>query len=108
MDRWFLGRQVLLDPERGRTGGSGRSIQLRVRLTKQQVRQSPNVETDLPVARRQSPEAAQMLVWEAYWTSILDAPTESEGDPHLRSTKMLSGLHYPLHRRAARPSSRIS
>ncbi len=92
MDRWFLGQQVLLDPEVvERTDWTDRRV--RVRLTKEQVRQSPSVDTDLPVARRQSLEAAQMLVWETYWMSILDTSPEIKGDPHLRSTKMLAGLH---------------
>jgi hypothetical protein len=92
LDRWFLGRQVLLDPEviERREWPERR---LRVRLTKEQVRHSPGADTDLPVARREAMAAAQVLVWEAYWTSILDNMPELEGDPHLRSTKMLTGLH---------------
>jgi hypothetical protein len=91
MDRWFLGRQVLLDPEViQRADWPNR--RLLVRLTKEQVRQSPSVESDLPVARRESLAAAQVLVWEAYLTSVLDASLEPRGDPHLRSTKMLTGL----------------
>ena len=39
-------------------------------------------------------QAAQVLVWEAYWTGVLDgAGEEEEGDSHLRSTKVLNGLH---------------
>jgi sporulation protein YlmC with PRC-barrel domain len=92
VDRWFLGRQVLLDPEAvERIEWPQR--RLRVRLTKDGVRHSPSVETDLPVARRESMAAAQVLVWEAYWTSILDTSPGIEGDAHLRSTKMLAGLH---------------
>jgi hypothetical protein len=89
-DRWFLGRQVLLDPEVVESL-EWPSRRLRVRLSKQQTRQSPSVDSDLPVARR-SLAAAQVLVWEAYWSGVLDAPNELQGSPHLRSTKMLTGL----------------
>lgn len=92
LDRWFLGRQVLLGPEVVERA-EWLDRRLRVGLTKEQVRHSPNVETDLPVARRQSAAAAQVLVWEAYWTSVLDTSPDAQGDPHLRSTKMLTGLH---------------
>jgi hypothetical protein len=91
-DRWFLGRQVLLDPEAvERTDWPER--RLWVRFTKEQVRHSPSVDTDLPTARRASEAAAQVLVWEAYWANVLESPLEPPGDPHLRSTKMLTGLH---------------
>ena len=75
MDRWFLGRQVLLDPE-VILDADWPGRRLRVRLTKEQVRHSPNVESDLPVARRDAIEAAHVLVWEAYWTGMLDISPE--------------------------------
>ena len=54
----------------------------------------PGPDTDLPVARRKARQAAQVLVWEAYWTGVLDNPVGvEEGDSHLRSTKVLNGLH---------------
>jgi hypothetical protein len=91
-DRWFLGRQVLLDPVVVQWADWPQR-RLCVGLTKEQVRHCPNVETDLPVARRESLAAAQVLVWEAYWTSILDTAPNSDCNPRLRSTKMLTGLH---------------
>ena len=66
---------------------------IEVRLTKQQLRQSPGVETDLPAARHEAQQATQVLLWEAYWSSILESLPKFEGDPHLRSTKMFTGLH---------------
>lgn len=33
-----------------------------------------------------------MLIWEAYWADVLETAAP-EGDPHLHSAKMLSGLH---------------
>jgi uncharacterized protein YrrD len=91
-ERWFHGRQVLIGPEVvEQTDWPGQRVS--VRLTKQQVMRSPRAETDLPVARRKNQESARMLVWEAYWAGIPDVPAEARGDPHLRSTKVLVGLH---------------
>jgi hypothetical protein len=92
LDRWFLGRQVLLDPEVIESV-EWPDHRLRVRLSKEQARNSPNVDTDLPVARRESLAAAQVLVWEAYWAGVLSTSENFQGDPHLRSTRMLTGLH---------------
>jgi hypothetical protein len=91
-ERWFHGRQVLIEPK-AILGADWPEQRLSVRLSKKQVLQSPRAETDLPVARRRANEAARMLVWEAYWAGIPDASTEVQGDPHLRSTKVLTGLH---------------
>lgn len=91
-DRLFLGRQVLLAPAAVEQA-DWLERRLRLRLTREQVRHSPSVESDLPVARRESAMAAQVLVWEAYWTNFIDDIPEVWGDPHLRSTKMLTGLH---------------
>ena len=91
-DRWFDSRQVLLEPEAvDRADWLGRHV--RLRLGKAEVRQCPSVETDLPVARREPSEPSQVLVSEAYWTGALGAATESEGDPHLRSMRLLAGVH---------------
>lgn len=92
LDRWFLGRQVLVDPP-VIEWADWANRRLQVELTKEQTWKSPSVDTDLPVARLQMIETAQMLIWEAYWTTILDTAPEKAGDPHLRSTKMLTGLH---------------
>jgi sporulation protein YlmC with PRC-barrel domain len=86
IDRWFLGRQVLVDPDVVERA-DWHDLKLSVRLTKEQVEQCPKVQSDLPVARQQEAAASQALVSEAYW------PGPPEGDPHLRSTKVLSGLH---------------
>jgi sporulation protein YlmC with PRC-barrel domain len=90
-DRWFRGRQVLLEPDVVE-GVDWVDRRLQVRLTREEVRQSPSADTDLPVARHQIVEGAQILVWEAYWTGVLSASRENEGNPHLRSTRMLTGL----------------
>jgi sporulation protein YlmC with PRC-barrel domain len=91
-ERWFHGRRVLLEPEMVEgTDWSGRSGV--ARLTKEQVRQCPSVDTELPAARHKPPESAQVLVSEAYWIGALSASSGVQGDPHLRSTRLLAGLH---------------
>ena len=90
-ERWFHGRQVLIAPEVvAQTDWPGQRMS--VRLTKQQVMQSPRAETDLPVARRKNQEAARMLVWEAYLMGIPDAPAEARGDQHLAARKCSSAF----------------
>jgi uncharacterized protein YrrD len=91
-ERWFRGRQVLVEPKAVQQA-EWPEQRLSVSLTKEQVRRSPRADTDLPVARRRANEAARMLVWEAYWAGLPDVSEKIEGDPHLRSTKVLSGLH---------------
>jgi uncharacterized protein YrrD len=92
-DRWFHGRQVLVEPDVvERTNWAERKLS--VRMTKEQIEHCPGPDTDLPVARQKAQQAAQVLVWEAYWTGVLDNPVAvEEGDSHLRSTKVLNGLH---------------
>jgi hypothetical protein len=91
LDHWFLGRQVLIDPD-AIQGAEWPERRLHVRLSKDEARNSPGVDTDLPVARRELLAADQMLIWEAYWTHVLDAAPDTSGDAHLRSTKMLMGI----------------
>jgi sporulation protein YlmC with PRC-barrel domain len=89
-ESWFHGRQVLIEPAMvHQADWPGRNV--RVRLSKQQVQECPNMETDLPVARQ--PESSQVLVSEAYWMGALGAASGIQGDPHLRSTRVLAGLH---------------
>lgn len=91
-DRWFHGHQVLVEPEAvEQTDWEERSVS--VRLTQEQIPHSPSAETDLPIARRKMREAVKVLAWEAYWTGVLDVPGDEEGDQHLRSTRILAGLH---------------
>jgi len=91
VDRWFLGRQVLLDP-----GSIERadwpSRQLYVGMSKREVRRRPSIDADSPPESRDSAAAAQALVWEAYWTSLSEVSPELAADVHLHSARMLAGL----------------
>jgi sporulation protein YlmC with PRC-barrel domain len=92
IDRWFYGRQVLVDPQVVERA-NWPERKMAARLTSGEIHQMPRAETDLPVARRHDMDAARILVWEAYWTGDVDTSVHSDGDPHLRSTKTLTGLH---------------
>ncbi|MEN6458992.1 MAG: hypothetical protein ABFC63_08680 [Thermoguttaceae bacterium] len=91
-DRWFHGRQVLVAPEAVRhTDWANR--RLSSAMTKQEIEKCPGPETELATPGREAAQAAQVLVWEAYWTGVLDSADQQPGDSHLRSTKVLNGLH---------------
>lgn len=90
--RWFNSRQVLLEPEAVQEADwSGRHV--RLRLGKEEVRLCPSVVTDLPVALHESLEPSQVMFSEAYWGGAIGNTAEREGDPHLRSMRLLAGAH---------------
>jgi len=76
-----------------------------VNLTREQVRNSPELDTDQPVYRQQEIAMSAYYGWPHYWTlePILVAPAivrqEEEpgvqGDPHLRSVKEVTGYRVP-------------
>ncbi len=90
--RAFHGRQVLLDRQ-SVEHVDWRERNIRLRLSHHEVGQCASVGMNLPVARREPAEPTQVLVSEAYWTGSLDPSTASGGDPHLRSARLLAGVH---------------
>jgi uncharacterized protein YrrD len=85
---WFSGRRVLLSPAIFREPDWGKRV-LSVDLTIDQVRQSPAVDTDLPVYRQQEIAMTQHYGWPGYWTMealpVTGNKNETLGDPNLRS-----------------------
>lgn len=85
---WFSGRRVLLSPF-GFLQPEWEKRVLPVDLTIEEVRQSPDVDTDLPVYRQQEIAMTRHYGWPTYWTMEASQPpgekSESEGDPNLRS-----------------------
>jgi len=87
---WLFVRRVLLSPIVAHPPDlEGKTV--RVALTKEQVQNSPSIDTDLPVSRQQETAMSLHYGWPAYWTaeaavavSPADAPV-SDGDPNLRS-----------------------
>ena len=112
---WLSGRHVLISPD-ALMEESLQSGTFPVRLTKEQVRNSPDIDTDKPVSRRQEIELYGHYGWQPYWgsgfyaggfTNISEAPivderiikesgntdSRNENDPHLRSTIRVTGYH---------------
>ncbi len=106
---WFPARKVLISPVAvGRANWD--SQELRVMLTRDQIRDAPGIETDKPVSRQEEERLAEYYAWPSYWTmpNPIAAPPEaqrnaaeqarkararaqSEGDPHLRSVREVTG-----------------
>lgn len=108
---WLFGRQVLIPPHvLGDIDRDAREI--RVHLSREQVRNSPDVDTDKPVGRQEEGAIYGYYGWEPYWGApgIAAAPGlgavaphgpddvlphRASGDPHLRSAKEVAG--YRVH-----------
>lgn len=107
---WLQGRQVLLAPHAfDGFGPDGET--LTVHLTKEQIENSPSIETQRPVSRQHEKDYYHYYSWPAYWDSTGlwgigglpsvpqslvmadDAKKEQESidDVHLRSTRAVTG-----------------
>jgi hypothetical protein len=111
---WLSGRRVLISPVAlGKADWHNR--RLPVNLTRQQVENSPDIDTEKPVSRQQEVGYFQYYGWPYYWggpgiwggamyPGYLAVPpaaevameeqrqrAQEEGDPHLRSTKEVIG-----------------
>lgn len=112
---WLLGRRVLLSPIVA-DRPDFTLLDLPVRLTKELIERSPEVDLDKPVSARRIEELHEHFGWPAYWAGspVLGTPTlgaypliyaqaEAEhtehgaeappGDPHLRSAKEVMGYY---------------
>jgi len=111
----WLSREILISPE-ALTDYSWESRIFSVGLTKEQVRNSPDIDTEKPVSRQQEAELAKYYPWQSYWgtgfypggvwgvvqpTPLIDPRTIREvdrtkishEDRHLRSSKKVTGYH---------------
>jgi hypothetical protein len=107
---WFLGKEVLISPH-SVTGIDRQKREILVNLTKQQVEQSPDIDTHQTISRRKESEFHLYYNVPAYWGGlglwghemVPDGRAPSEEDPdacggedeHLRSVKEVTG--YRLH-----------
>jgi hypothetical protein len=71
-----------------------------VGLTREQVKKSPPISADEPVSRQMEIDLHGYYGWPPYWhggayiaAAQLQAKQESNGDPHLRSTREVIGYH---------------
>jgi uncharacterized protein YrrD len=117
---WFASRKLLL-PVSALGKPDERTRRFTVNLTRQQVKDSPDVDTDLPVSRHGEADVYNHYGWNPYWTSGFgpvsnaiatpfslplrredvpprdqDVETDAvpdDGDPHLRSVRAVIGYH---------------
>lgn len=99
--KWLPGRKVLIAPAAlGQPDWQARVFP--VNLTKEQIRNSPDIDTDKPVSRQREAELRKYYDWAPYWGvgyGIGPTPGQyveadrgsvavesTEGDTHLRST----------------------
>lgn len=111
---WLPGRKVLLVPSAAKQP-EWKNQTIPVRLTKEQVKESPEIDSEKPVSRQAEIELYKHFKLEPYWiitppgaTPPIPPKEEEEGrekqeetgvlegervDPHLRSAKKVTGYH---------------
>jgi uncharacterized protein YrrD len=113
--KWLPGRRVLISPlEFGEPNWNER--RLPVSLSIEQIKNSPEVNTDLPVSRQNEVELVKHFGWVPYWEPLeahlsmrpldvfpektskrsderMEKEDEKNWDPHLRSLKEVTGYH---------------
>ena len=111
---WLSGRKILISPISVESVETSTHA-IRVLLTKQQIEQSPTIDTDKPVSRQMEATYHDYYQWPYYWVGygiwggapypagMLQRPypirtressennQSDEGDPHLRSTHAVRG-----------------
>ncbi|MEN6336529.1 MAG: PRC-barrel domain-containing protein [Phycisphaerales bacterium] len=108
--RWLPGRKVLIAPS-AVAHSDWHGPVFPVNLTKDQVRHSPDIDTDQPVSRQREAELRKYYDWAPYWGLGygIDLPPgqyveadrgtvaveTAQGDTHLRSTREIRG--YRIH-----------
>lgn len=108
---WLSGRKVLISPQSVTSAGWD-SKTFHVNLTKEQVKASPDIDTDKPVSRQQEVTLNRYYPWSDYWAGtfwaggmgmpVMVPPAgqatagspktdQQDMDPHLRSIKQVTG-----------------
>jgi hypothetical protein len=110
--RWLPGRKVLLSPD-ACSETMGETRQMHVDLTRDQIKNSPDVQTDEPVSRQEEEKLRAYYGWSTYWPMATFAPALSDygqleplpvsgpdtsentdsQDHHLRSLREVSHYH---------------
>jgi hypothetical protein len=107
-ESWLSNRKVLISPQAVIKGLSKPGIFM-VDLTQDQIRKSPDIDTEKPVSRQQEIELYGHYSWKGYWESgfyaqgvgeikeVGDVPSGAKGRPavdlHLRTTSYVTGFH---------------
>lgn len=107
-DDWLSGRKVLIAPVALMEDGCKTGV-FQVNLTQDQIRHSPDIDTEKPVSRQQEIELYGHYSWKGYWESgfyaqgvgeikeVGDIPPGMNDRPavdlHLRATSYVTGFH---------------
>jgi uncharacterized protein YrrD len=106
---WLTGRRVLISPAAVSSIAASEK-QIHVKLNKEQVRNSPDVDTDKPFDRQQEIAYLTYYGWPSYWgmspaaagayadavaavASDTVAENNGQGDPHLHRTREVTGYY---------------
>jgi uncharacterized protein YrrD len=110
---WLSGREALISPE-ALIKGAWKTHSFPVNLTKEQISNSPDINTAKPVSRQQEIELHGYYPWQPYWgsgfyagglwdlsnsapvvdqESLREVDDRSDNDLHLRSTNEVKGYH---------------
>jgi hypothetical protein len=90
---WLSGRQVLIPAVTVRTPNWPERL-LPVSISRQQVKDSPNIDTDKPVTRQHEETYLGHYDYPCYWNGTgSDAAVSIDDDRHLRSCKALVSYH---------------
>lgn len=113
-NKWLPGRKVLISPFALR-GFRDADQLLNVDLTREQIKESPSIDEDMPVSRQYEIQYHQYYNWPFYWQgaglwgpdafplapvstpSPETTPPKPTGDPHLQSTE--ATRDYKIHAR---------
>jgi uncharacterized protein YrrD len=118
---WLSGRKVLISPK-ALIQPDWENENFPVNLTKEQIKNSPDIDTDKPVSRQNEEELSSYYTWDNYWggerhgagifgsmpSQLYESgnsepenidhsaeETQSNNDPHLQSTDAIKG--YTIH-----------
>ncbi|QOW11827.1 PRC-barrel domain containing protein [Kaistella flava (ex Peng et al. 2021)] len=111
---WLLNRKVLIAPQAIKVNNSKPGI-FPINLTKEQIKSSPDIDTDMPVSEQEAIKQYEHFGWQWYGTGFYAGGSEAtpyinpiidermredentdkknEVDLHLRSTKEIMGYH---------------
>ena len=91
---WLSSRKVLIPPSTIVTPNWAKQL-LSVRMTRQQVEDSPNIDTDRPVSRQHERTLLKHYDYPCYWngSAPLNASAAIHDDQHLRSSEAIANYH---------------
>jgi len=95
---WLMSRKVLISPL-ALQDADWMHNRLPVRISREQVKHSPDIDTQKPVTRQHEMAYADYYDYPYYWggnglwSEGLSAPLHPKNDPHLRSCQSIIGYH---------------